>query len=40
MGRQPTGGRNPVHLCMTKDGDHLVVANYATGTVAASPRNR
>ncbi|KDP85450.1 lactonase family protein [Cupriavidus basilensis] len=37
MGRQPTGGRNPVHLCMTKDGDHLVVANYATGTVAALP---
>ncbi|WP_174426936.1 lactonase family protein [Cupriavidus basilensis] len=37
MGRQSSGGRNPVHLCMTKDADHLVVANYATGTVAALP---
>ncbi|MGO4306742.1 lactonase family protein [Cupriavidus sp. RAF12] len=37
VGQQSTGGRNPVHLCMTEGGDHLVIANYATGTVAALP---
>jgi len=37
IGQQSTGGLNPVHLCMTKDADHLIVANYATGTVSALP---
>ncbi|MCI1256902.1 MULTISPECIES: lactonase family protein [Corynebacterium] len=31
----PAGGRNPVHCA--RIGGHLLVANYATGTVAAHP---
>lgn len=34
IGRQTTGGRNPVHLELTSEGRRLVVANYATGSVA------
>ncbi len=30
----PTGGRNPVHLCLSFDERHLLVANYATGSLA------
>lgn len=29
-----TGGRNPVHLCLSCDERHLLVANYATGSLA------
>lgn len=29
-----TGGRNPVHLCLSGDERHLLVANYATGSLA------
>lgn len=29
-----TGGRNPVHLTFSPEGDRLFIANYATGSVA------
>ncbi|GLY01357.1 lactonase family protein [Actinoplanes sp. NBRC 101535] len=32
-----TGGSDPAHLAVTGDGRHLVVANYATGSVAVFP---
>src|SRR5207249_231019 len=34
LNRQPTGGRNGVHLAIDASGRFLVVANYATGGVA------
>jgi len=34
---QPTGGGDPAHLAVTADGRHLLVANYATGSVAVFP---
>jgi 6-phosphogluconolactonase len=34
---QPCGGTNPVHLELSVDERELVIANYATGTVAALP---
>jgi 6-phosphogluconolactonase len=34
INRQPTGGRNGVHLDIDASGRFLVLANYATGTVA------
>ncbi len=37
LGRQATGGRNPVHLCVDATNRFLVVANYATGSVAVLP---
>ncbi|RDK07506.1 lactonase family protein [Cupriavidus lacunae] len=37
LNRQSTEGRNPVHLCLTREADFLVIANYATGTAAALP---
>ena len=37
IGSQQTGGRNPVHLALDATERFLVVANYATGTVAALP---
>ena len=37
LGRQPSGGTNPVSLDLTPDGRTLVVANYTGGTVAALP---
>ncbi|MEV6345128.1 lactonase family protein [Actinoplanes sp. NPDC051851] len=33
----PTGGGDPCHLAVTADGRHLVVANYASGSVAVFP---
>jgi 6-phosphogluconolactonase len=38
--RQPTGGANGVHLAIDATGRFLVVANYATGTVALLPINQ
>ncbi len=32
-----TGGRHPVHLAVTPDGRHLLVANYSSGTVTVHP---
>lgn len=37
LGTQSTRGRNPVHLVVTPNRQNLVVANYATGTVASLP---
>jgi 6-phosphogluconolactonase len=37
LNQQPTGGRNGVHLAIDATGRGLVVANYATGTVALLP---
>lgn len=37
LGTQPTGGRNPVHLCVHEASSALLVANYATGSVARLP---
>lgn len=37
LNRQSCEGRNPVHLALSRDGSALVVANYATGTVARLP---
>ena len=38
LNRQSTGGRNPVHLAPDPDNQAMIVANYATGTVALLPR--
>jgi YVTN family beta-propeller protein len=40
LNQQPTGGRNGVHLAIDATGRFLVVANYATGTVAVLPINQ
>jgi 6-phosphogluconolactonase (cycloisomerase 2 family) len=37
LNQQPTGGRNGVHLAIDATGRALVVANYATGTLALLP---
>ena len=37
LNRQSTGGRNPVHLVADPSNRFLLVANYATGSVAALP---
>jgi 6-phosphogluconolactonase (cycloisomerase 2 family) len=37
LNRQSTEGRNPVHLVAEESGRFLIVANYATGTVALLP---
>ena len=37
LNRQPCGGRNPVHLALSRNGESLVVANYATGNAAQLP---
>ena len=37
LNQQPTGGRNGVHLAIDATERFLVVANYATGTVALLP---
>jgi 6-phosphogluconolactonase (cycloisomerase 2 family) len=37
---QPTGGRNGVHLAIDATGRFLVLANYASGTVAVLPINQ
>ncbi|MEU4158049.1 lactonase family protein [Actinoplanes sp. NPDC026670] len=34
---RPTGGSDPCHLAVTGDGRHLVVANYASGSVSVHP---
>ena len=39
LNRQPTGGRNGVHLAIDATGRCLVLANYATGSVAVLPIN-
>jgi 6-phosphogluconolactonase len=38
LNRQSTGGRNPVHLTVDESNRFLIVANYATGTLAVLPR--
>lgn len=38
LNRQSTGGRNPVHLVADPDNRVMIVANYATGTLAVLPR--
>jgi len=40
LNSQPVAGTNPVHLAPDKSNRFFVVANYATGTVAALRRNR
>jgi len=37
LNQEPTGGRNGVHLAIDATGRFLVLANYATGTVALLP---
>jgi len=37
LNQQPTGGRNGVHLAIDATGRFLVLANYATGTIALLP---
>jgi len=37
LNRQPTYGLNPVHLAFDPSGSFLLVANYATGSLAAVP---
>ena len=37
LNQQPTGGRNGVHLAIDATGRFLVVANYASGTIALLP---
>ena len=39
IGHQPTGGQNGVHLAIDATGKALVVANYASGTLAVLPIN-
>ncbi len=39
LNRQSTEGRNPVHLLIDASGRYILVANYATGSVAVLPRN-
>lgn len=34
---RPTGGEHPCHLAVTRDGRHLVVANYSSGSVSVHP---
>lgn len=36
-GQQETGGRNPVHLTLSRSQKWLLVANYATGNVVSLP---
>lgn len=36
-GQQHTGGRNPVHLTLSKSQKWLLVANYATGNIVSLP---
>ncbi|NEB03528.1 lactonase family protein [Streptomyces sp. SID13726] len=38
LGSRPSQGTNPVHLTPTPDNRRLLVANYATGTLAVLPR--
>ncbi|MEV3971356.1 lactonase family protein [Streptomyces sp. NPDC050698] len=38
LGSQPSKGTNPVHLALTPDNRRLLIANYATGTLAVLPR--
>ncbi|MEU4624540.1 lactonase family protein [Actinoplanes sp. NPDC023801] len=37
MTTRSTGGSDPCHLAVTADGRHLVVANYASGSVSVHP---
>ncbi|SFT89460.1 lactonase family protein [Paraburkholderia aspalathi] len=37
LNRQTCQGRNPVHLALSRNGDALVVANYATGSAVQFP---
>jgi len=37
LGSQPTGGGAPCHLSLSPQGRHLVVANYASGSLAVHP---
>jgi 6-phosphogluconolactonase len=39
LNTQSTGGRNPVHLAVDDSNRFIIVANYATGTLAVLPRN-
>lgn len=39
LNMESTGGKNPVHLVPTPSNKSLVVANYATGTLAVLPIN-
>ena len=39
LNRQSTGGRNPVHLTPDESNRFIILANYASGTVAVMPRN-
>jgi 6-phosphogluconolactonase (cycloisomerase 2 family) len=39
INRQSTEGRNPAHLLVDASNRYLLVANYATGSVAVLPRN-
>ena len=37
LGGRPTGGAHPCHLAVMPGGQHLVVANYGSGSVAVHP---
>ncbi|MET0424557.1 MAG: lactonase family protein [Actinoplanes sp.] len=37
LATRPTGGGDPAHLAVTADARHLLVANYATGSVSVHP---
>jgi len=33
LNTKPTGGQDPCHLCLDKNGRHLLIANYSSGSV-------
>jgi 6-phosphogluconolactonase len=37
LNQQPSGGRGPCHLTIDRDGKHVLVANYSTGSAAVLP---
>lgn len=37
LNKQPSGGAAPCHLWLDKEGHHLLVANYSSGSVAVLP---
>ncbi|MEI6168509.1 MAG: lactonase family protein [bacterium] len=40
LNTSPTGGKGPCHVCISSDGNTLLVANYGGGSVASIPINK
>lgn len=40
LNTSPSGGKGPCHLCVSRDGGTLLVANYGSGSVASIPINK